>query len=278
MATAVAQQLEARAPASVYVQPFQALELNARPPVASGRRRALFYADVRNVGNAPVAVDVEGVRARGPLPRRGAFHARRHRPGPDGRDPDRRPAAEAAHHRAQGRPPARAARVDGRRRRARPGRIGVGDLPPAPLDPVVGGTPRPAARDRGAPGVPALAGSRDRARRPRHAQRVRGPGAARGGRAHGVARLEERGAPRRRAREPSSTRRPLRATEVDPGSHGHAAARPRRPQDPRAGRQRAQLRRGRPAPRRSPPHARERRSAARSRREPSRARSRRPAA
>jgi beta-lactam-binding protein with PASTA domain len=58
VATAVAQQLEAREPASVYVQPFQALELKARPPVASGRRRALFYADVRNVGNAPVAVDV----------------------------------------------------------------------------------------------------------------------------------------------------------------------------------------------------------------------------
>ena len=58
VATAVAQPLETRAAAAVDVQPFQALELAARPPVVSGRRRALFYADVRNVGNAPVAVDV----------------------------------------------------------------------------------------------------------------------------------------------------------------------------------------------------------------------------
>ena len=58
VASAVAQPLEARAAASVDVQPFQAIELAARPPVAAGRRRAHFYADVRNVGNAPVAVDV----------------------------------------------------------------------------------------------------------------------------------------------------------------------------------------------------------------------------
>ena len=58
VATAVAQRLEARAEAWVDVQPFQALEIMARPPVASGRRSARFYADVRNVGNAPVAVDV----------------------------------------------------------------------------------------------------------------------------------------------------------------------------------------------------------------------------
>jgi beta-lactam-binding protein with PASTA domain len=58
VATAVAQPLEARAEASVDVLPFQALEIAARPPVASGRRSARFFADVRNVGNAPVAVDV----------------------------------------------------------------------------------------------------------------------------------------------------------------------------------------------------------------------------
>jgi beta-lactam-binding protein with PASTA domain len=58
VASAVAQPLEARAAASVDVQPFQAIELAARPPVASGRRKADLYADVRNVGNAPVAVDV----------------------------------------------------------------------------------------------------------------------------------------------------------------------------------------------------------------------------
>ena len=59
VASAVAQTLEARAPASVDVQPFQAIKLAARPPVAFGRRRALVYAEVSNVGNAPVAVDVE---------------------------------------------------------------------------------------------------------------------------------------------------------------------------------------------------------------------------
>ena len=58
VASAVAQTLEARAAASVDVQPFQALELAVRPPVAAGRRRARFYADVGNVGNTPVAVDV----------------------------------------------------------------------------------------------------------------------------------------------------------------------------------------------------------------------------
>ena len=58
VASAVAQPLEARAAASVDVQPFQAIELAACPPVATGRRHARFYADVRNVGNAPVAVDV----------------------------------------------------------------------------------------------------------------------------------------------------------------------------------------------------------------------------
>ncbi len=58
VATGVAQRLEARAEAWVDVQPFQALEITARPPVAPGRRSARFYADVRNVGNAPVAVDV----------------------------------------------------------------------------------------------------------------------------------------------------------------------------------------------------------------------------
>jgi beta-lactam-binding protein with PASTA domain len=58
VASAVAQPLKVRAAASVDVQPFQAIELAARPPVASGRRGARFYADVRNVGNAPVAVDV----------------------------------------------------------------------------------------------------------------------------------------------------------------------------------------------------------------------------
>ena len=58
VATAVAQRLEARAEAWVDVLPFQALEITARPPVATGRRSARVYADVRNVGNAPVAVDV----------------------------------------------------------------------------------------------------------------------------------------------------------------------------------------------------------------------------
>ena len=58
VASAVAQTLEARAAASVDVQPFQAIELAVRPPVAAGRRRARFYADVGNVGNTPVAVDV----------------------------------------------------------------------------------------------------------------------------------------------------------------------------------------------------------------------------
>ena len=58
VASAVAQPLVVRAAASVDVQPFQAIELAARPPVASGRRGARFYAEVRNVGNAPVAVDV----------------------------------------------------------------------------------------------------------------------------------------------------------------------------------------------------------------------------
>ncbi len=58
VANAVAQPLEARAPASVFVEPFQALALAARPPVATGRRRGRFFAEVRNVGNAPVAVNV----------------------------------------------------------------------------------------------------------------------------------------------------------------------------------------------------------------------------
>jgi beta-lactam-binding protein with PASTA domain len=59
VATAVAQDLEQRADAWVDVLPFRVLEVTARPPVAYGRRRARFFADVRNVGNAPVAVDVE---------------------------------------------------------------------------------------------------------------------------------------------------------------------------------------------------------------------------
>ena len=57
-ATAVAERLEARADASVDVLPFQALQIAARPPVATGRRGARFFAEVGNVGNAPVAVDV----------------------------------------------------------------------------------------------------------------------------------------------------------------------------------------------------------------------------
>lgn len=58
VASAVAQPLEARATAWVDVLPFQLIALAARPPVASGRRRRRFYADVRNLGNAPIAVDV----------------------------------------------------------------------------------------------------------------------------------------------------------------------------------------------------------------------------
>ena len=58
VASAIAQPLEARATAWVDVRPFQLIALAARPPVATGRRRARFFADVRNVGNAPVAVDV----------------------------------------------------------------------------------------------------------------------------------------------------------------------------------------------------------------------------
>ena len=60
VASAVSQPLEARATAWVDVLPFQLLALAVRPPVASGRRRARFYADVRNLGNAPIAVDVGG--------------------------------------------------------------------------------------------------------------------------------------------------------------------------------------------------------------------------
>jgi beta-lactam-binding protein with PASTA domain len=56
--SAIAQPLEARATAWVDVLPFQLIALAERPPVASGRRRARFYADVRNLGNAPIAVDV----------------------------------------------------------------------------------------------------------------------------------------------------------------------------------------------------------------------------
>jgi beta-lactam-binding protein with PASTA domain len=58
VASAVAQPLEARATAWVDVLPFQLIALTARPPVESGRRRRRFYADVRNLGNAPIAVDV----------------------------------------------------------------------------------------------------------------------------------------------------------------------------------------------------------------------------
>jgi beta-lactam-binding protein with PASTA domain len=58
VASAIAQPLEARATAWVDVLPFQLIALAVRPPVATGRRRGRFYADVRNIGNAPVAVDV----------------------------------------------------------------------------------------------------------------------------------------------------------------------------------------------------------------------------
>ena len=240
VASAVAQTLEARAAASVDVQPFQALELAVRPPVAAGRRRARFYADVGNVGNTPVAVDVGASeledRCRFVLPAASIgivpgqttaipIGVRPRRPLIIGRKADR--LLEL-----------RAWTADDE-----PGPVvsSVGDLPPASLDPVVAGAPRPAARDRGGAGVPALAGSRDGARRRGRAQRLRGPGAARAGGAHGVARLEERGAHRRRAG--NRDRPDARCGHGGrPRDRGHAAARPRRPRDPRAGRARGSLR------------------------------------
>jgi beta-lactam-binding protein with PASTA domain len=58
VASAVAQPLEARATAWVDVLPFQLLTIAARPQSIAGRRRRQLYADVRNLGNAPIAVDV----------------------------------------------------------------------------------------------------------------------------------------------------------------------------------------------------------------------------
>jgi beta-lactam-binding protein with PASTA domain len=58
VASAIAQPLEARATAWVDVLPFQLIAIAAHPQMASGRRRRQFYADVRNLGNAPIAVDV----------------------------------------------------------------------------------------------------------------------------------------------------------------------------------------------------------------------------
>jgi beta-lactam-binding protein with PASTA domain len=58
VASAIAQPLESRATAWVDVLPFQLIALVARPQSVAGRRRARFYADVRSLGNAPIAVDV----------------------------------------------------------------------------------------------------------------------------------------------------------------------------------------------------------------------------
>ena len=275
MASAVAQPLEARAPASVDVQPFQAIELTVRPPVAAGRRRARFYADVRNVGNAPVAVDVGASeledRCRFVLPAVSTgivpgqttaipIGVRPRRPLIIGRKADR--LLELRAWTADDEPgPAVSASAIFRQRPWIPWWLALLVVllviaallvfllwPDRVTVPDVEGEPSAfAAQERlEEDGLTVSPDSKNEVRTDVEPGTVIGqtPAAGSGGR---------------------------------PRDRGHAAARPRRPRDPRAGRQGAHSERGRPAPRRSEPHARDRRSAARPEGRRSRARSRCPA-
>ena len=275
VASAVAQTLEARAAASVDVQPFQALELAVRPPVAAGRRRARFYADVGNVGNTPVAVDVGASeledRCRFLLPAASIgivpgqttaipIGVRPRRPLIIGRKADR--LLELRAWTADDEPgPAVSRSAIFRQRPWIPWWLALLVLllviaavlvfllwPDRVTVPDVEGEPSAfAAQERlEEEGLTVSPDSKNEVRSDVE------PGTVIG-------------------------QTPAAGTEVDPGDHGHAAARPRRPRDPRAGREGAHSERGRPAPRRGAPHARDRRSGARPEGRRSRARSRCPA-